>query len=877
LRKSNKKLYVLSVVPIVAILYFLTATGIQDDSMWDISTNEYYQQGANFELFALTYEECQKWPTNVQQARNCPTSSSSGGSSSTSTEKDYGSIYTPTPTPTTSWWDNIFTPTSSSTTSSSSTSSSTTSTSTVFSCQSNVAMFYKDDERNTWRGYGSTWTEIRGLELTPRDSDKGKIIAIKGDVYMKCDWNGNGSIKLTSATTRTIVTDGFLAGTYSYSGQGSSRGVGINAFTSDMYAEDYDFHLINGHKTKIGEINHITESQLESIENYLSPITYQGGNDHVGITFATTLSPKFVLSNDFGVTKTGITENHISSMLFTSTLQEPEVKISNQRNTPMKIESITNANTYEDLMYVHFEIPYNTLDTGIDVSKSDRQIKIISSMRDYDSREGSPIIKLTHGSEVIKITSIKVEKSGDSQRFVTYFTMPIDSSNGEWTVTIENVNRPDMSSSEKFVINNSTPAPVCDPDKKYQQRDDCYSGPVDVYPDEVTQLEDLRVGVIWKVKDSGGKTLDQGNSLVDGNSIIPQLNELALISEIVDDRSGDTLKFYQIMIQPIIQFDDKSQDINKYRYAQSYNPLNIPITLSIPDDQGAGTKTKYIERTASGTGYYKLLGTGYMSQADADFLADNAGYEVGDRFTVEAKIGGEFTLTSNTNKDYNFVFDDVKITKEFQYGIKGESLNPSEQKQKDDEWNDCLEQIDQSGRYKIPNYDGWNDGFQCQTVDEYDKQQCENNGMIWSTVGIIDYGGYCVEDVGLPPNPSEDELKTAQEKCEDSQSDSGSYTWNVGQEMCIFNPDPISPQPRNGGEDDDVDDVGSSSGNLQLCSPGQSISDCFKDLQIKQSSLINLDDNTIMIIGIIFAVLILVAIIARRRQPSYGGLMSRYG
>ena len=149
MRKSNKKLYVLSVVPIVAILYFLTATGIQDDSMWDISTNEYYQQGANFELFALTYEECQKWPTNVQQARNCPTSSSSGGSSSTSTEKDYGSIYTPTPTPTTSWWDNIYTPTSSTTQSS-------TPEPTIFSCKSNVVMYYKDDQRNSWRQYGST-------------------------------------------------------------------------------------------------------------------------------------------------------------------------------------------------------------------------------------------------------------------------------------------------------------------------------------------------------------------------------------------------------------------------------------------------------------------------------------------------------------------------------------------------------------------------------------------------------------------------------------------------------------------------------------------------------------------------------------------------
>jgi hypothetical protein len=875
LRKSNKKLYVLSVVPIIAILYFLTATGIQDDSMWDISTNEYYQQGANFELFALTYEECQKWPVNVQQARNCPTSSNDYASIYGPINPETGAVDIPT-IPSPSWWDNIFTPTPTPDPADINKYP----TPTIFSCKSNVVMYYKDDQRNSWRQYGSTWTDIGSLDLSSTTGG-GKITDIKGDVYMKCDWRGNGEIQLKSGTTRTVFLDGFLVG----SGSGAGQGTGMALSTPKTDSLDRNVDLKNGVKTLVGTIAELNENDIDRMEQYLKPIVK---GKYLGITFGVTLNPTFVLNGYSTVDKTGSTFQHMSSMKFTKLLEAPTIpKVATSRGEATEIISITH-NTLD------IKNNANSLDTSLDpqcntiTCNTKHQIKIVTTMSKYLPDEGSPLIKITDPKgKTVGVTAImgktQTGSGGHTQYFTTYYSLQSNSHEGTWKVEMTNVNRSNVANSS-FYVQNIDPTPVDCPeyDKNgnpiiYQQRDECYTGNTPS-PDEVTQLEDLRVGVIWKVKDGGGKTLDEGNSLVDGNSIIPQLTELALISEIVDDRSGDTQKFYQIMIQPIIQFDDKSQDINKYRYAQSYNPLNIPITLSIPDDKGAGTKTKYIERTASGTGYYKLLGTGYMSQADADFLADNAGYEVGDRFTVEAKIGGEFTLTSNTNKDYNFVFDDVKITKEFQYGIKGESI-PSEQKQKDDEWNDCLEQIDQFGRNKIPNYDGWNDGFQCSTVDEYDKQQCENNGMAWSTVGIIDYGGYCVDDVGLPPNPTEDELKTAQEKCEDSQSNSGSYTWNVGQEMCIFNPDPTSTQPRNGGEDDDDvdDDVGSSSGNLQLCSPGQSISDCIKDLQINNQSLINFDDNTIMIIGIIFAVLILVAIIARRRKPSYGGLMNRYG
>ena len=865
-KKTNRKLYVLAVIPLFAMLYFLTANPLQDDSMWDISTNEYIQRGANFELFALTYEECQNWPDSVQQARNCPSSpstSSPSTSSSTSSSTGYGSIYNPAPA--TSWWDNIFTPSSPSSTSSTSsdrpassgareTSSKSSSSTTNFSCQSNVEMYYKDDDRNKWIKYGSTWTGIMGLELTPKsNSEKGKINEIKGDVYMKCDWTGNGSIKLISATTRTIVSDGFSAGTESYSGQGSNNYVGIAGYNSDMYAEDYDFHLINGYKTKIGEINHITESQLETIESYLNPITYQssnncGDNSCVGITFTTTLSPKFVLND---VTKVGITENHLSSMLFTSTLQEAKVVVANQKTSIMNIESITQGNSYENLMGTQ-----NSLDTSIDVSKFDRQIKIISSMRDYDSREGSPTIKLTHGSEVIKITAIKAEKSGDSQRFVTYYSMPIDSTEGTWTVTIENVNRPDMSSSEKFVINNSTPAPLdCNPDKTYQLRDECYTGPDPdaVDQDEVKQLEDLRVGVIWKVKDGGGKTLDQGNSLVDGNSVIP-IPQLALISEVVDDRTGSTSKFYQIMIQPIIQFDDKSQNINKYRLAQSYNPLNIPITLSIPDDQSAGTIPKYIQATQTGTGYYKILGTGYMSQADADKLAETAKYGIGDRFTVEAKIGGEFALTSNTNNDYNFKFDDVKISQEFQYGVIGESEDPKKASEDDKKWNDCLEQG------KNPSFDNFLGQFTCETDEQIVENECKIRGDSWKD-------GICIVDVGLEIDPSENEIEKAIKECAelDKQSDSSvRYTWNVGQEICLSETEITNTQPR--GDVDDVEiDVDTTNGKIIT----------INDVDLSNLDLDLTDDTTLVVIAIIVAILVVIAIVSRRQNRSYG-LMNRY-
>ena len=166
----------------------------------------------------------------------------------------------------------------------------------------------------------------------------------------------------------------------------------------------------------------------------------------------------------------------------------------------------------------------------------------------------------------------------------------------------------------------------------YQPRDQpCYSGQntnSDDDDDELKQLEDLRVGVLWEVRDTLGRTLQctgcQGNSFVDGGSVIPQLEELELISQVVDDRTGDTIKFYQIQIQPILKFDSTESftPFTNWDFAQSYDSKKIPITLSIVGE--TATKTKYIQQSYQGSSTYKLLGTGFMSQDDSDILAETA-------------------------------------------------------------------------------------------------------------------------------------------------------------------------------------------------------------------------------------------------------------
>ena len=295
-------------------------------------------------------------------------------------------------------------------------------------------------------------------------------------------------------------------------------------------------------------------------------------------------------------------------------------------------------------------------------------------------------------------------------------------------------------------------------------------------------------------------------------------------------------------------------------FAQSYDSKKIPITLSIVGE--TETKTKYIQQSYQGSSTYKLLGTGFMSQDDSDILAETANYDVGDRFTVEANIGGEFVLRNTiTNNEYDFKFDGVKISQEFQYGVKGDS-NPNNNNQDNQEWNECLETLDNFSRYKVPNYNGIFDTFQCQTQDEYDKQQCESNGNIWSTEGIIDYGGFCKAPIDISNNPTDDELQKAIDECNEQENS----TWDQAQLMCLIKSEPPNIQPRNV---DTVDvDVDTQNGKI-ISINGENLGLDFG------TNIVEGIDNLYLIAVVVGFVAVIVALRARR-QSSYG-LMNRYG
>ena len=243
-----------------------------------------------------------------------------------------------------------------------------------------------------------------------------------------------------------------------------------------------------------------------------------------------------------------------------------------------------------------------------------------------------------------------------------------------------------------------------------------------------------------------------------------------------------------------------------------------------------------------------------MSQDDADKLAETAKYGIGDRFTVEAKIGGEFALRSNTNNEYNFKFDDVKISQEFQFGVIGESENKLKASEDDKKWNDCLEQG------KNPSFDNFLGGFSCQTDEQYAENECKERGDSWIE-------GSCIADVGLEIDPSENEIDNAIDVCYelDKQSDSSvRYTWNVGQELCISETEITNTQPR--GDVDDVEiDVDTTNGKIIT----------INDVDLSNLDLDLTDDTTLVVIAIIIAILVVIAIVSRRQNRSYG-LMNRY-
>ena len=815
-KNSNKKIIIVVIaVVIVGFIAFDWISGFSDGALDDISTNEYIERGASFELFALA-DICKINPSYIL----CHLADTET-TSTPDEDEDEAEV-------------------------------------TQFNCKSNVVMYYKDEQRNSWRQYGSTWSDIGTFDLSSSIGG-GKIKAIKGDVYIKCDWNGNGEIQLKSGTTKTSFLDGFLFGTGTGAGQGTGAPVGIPAKIDNL---NKNVDLKKRVKTLVGTIAELDQNDIDKIEQKLNPIV---NGKYVGITFGVNLYPTFVLNGY--KTSSPTVDQHMSSMKFSKILEAPTIPtVSNSRNEATQIVSITHVST-------ELKNNANSLDTSLDPQcnyidcNTKHQIRIQTLMSKYLPDEGSPLITITDptfGSTPLKITSVLGKTVGDTQYFNTFYSLPSNSKEGTWKVEMTNPNRSNVAKATFYVQNIDRNPIQCVEGANYQPRDECYSGPItNSDDDELKILEDLRVGVLWEVRDSLGRTLQctgcQGNSFVDGGSVIPQLEELELISQVVDDRTGDTIKFYQIQIQPILKFDSTESftPFTNWDFAQSYDSKKIPITLSIVGE--TATKTKYIQQSYQGSSTYKLLGTGFMSQDDSDILAETANYDVGDRFTVEANIGGEFVLRNTiTNNEYDFKFDGVKISQEFQYGVKGDS-NPNNP-ENNDEWNECLQTLDNSSRYKVPNYDGWNDGFQCQTVDEYEKQQCESNGNIWSTEGIIDYGGFCKAPIDISNNPEDDELQKAIDECNELENP----IWDQAQLMCLIKTEPPNQQPRNG-EKVDVD-VDTKNGKI-ISINGENLG---LDLG---TNIVEGIDNIYLIAVVVGFVAVIVALRARR-QSSYG-LMNR--
>ena len=715
-------------------------------------------------------------------------------------------------------------------------------------------MYYKDDQRNTWRQYGDTWTNIGSLDLSSVYG--GKITDIKGDAYIKCDWSGNGEIQLKSGTARTTIVDGFLFGTGAGSGEGTGGLVGLSAQTGNL---DKNVDLKKKVRTFVGTVVTLDESDIATMENYLKPIS---NGKFLGITFGVTLDPTFKLNGNKISDPT--TYQHKSSMKFSKLLESftGTPTQSNSMSFPITIEKIETSIGKKNL-----KNNMNKLDTTRDDMKYN-QILILTSMTKYLSDEGSPLITVTSPSNVQQKfgTTLGTTSSDGKQFFKTYWTLPYDSQQGEWTVSITNVNR-SGGSTATFEVKNT---------------DQSQSTPVDdlvtdeIHAKELKDLEDLRVGVMWTAKDSNNRSIDgaSGNSFTDGNSIVPSLVSLD-ISRIVDDRYLDqTTPFSQINIQPIIKFDsdDPFVEIKNYRYMPNNNQLAIQIVLSIPDDPNSATKQKFIQGTPQGNGEWRILGTGQLTQADADTLAESAGYEVGTKFTVEAKISTVkdrvVELSSlKSNLDYSFVFDDVTLTQTFQYGVIGTDLDPADQKLFDEKWDKCI------ADGKVPKNLG-NLRQECITQEEVQKRQCEDNSEgdagEWNSsrkmceVPNIVNGS----EVPITSTSSEAEIENAIDSCESVQG----QNWDKGTNMCIKITTTETPVTRGDTEPETETKITTTNGNLQLCGSNQSITECIADLQAPSL----LDDNVIIIIVIAITLLIVIAIISSRRQNRSYGLMNRY-
>ena len=784
-KKTNQKLYALAVIPVVAILYFLTANPIQDNSMWDISTNEYIQRGADFELFAMTCSPY--WSESFKKTMGCDEPTSTPTPSSPPSTVDYtGDFY----------------------------------------CKSNVVMSYNDDVRQRWIQYGDTWRDV-DLNLASTLGG-GKVDEIKGVINMKCDWNGNGSVKLLSGNVGTFVLNGWNGGSYTIPK--------INDYLMP------NTKLENGVKTEVGVIN-ILESDIDKIEKMLSV----DSSNNVGITFTVDIDSKFLLN---GIDTVNSKSIHQSSMKFTKLLEEVKVVTqANSRYFPITIESI------ERTAYPALDLMGSSgdkLNTSLDIKKN--QIKITTSMTKYLSDEGSPTVEIQGPDGTYKKISARLaEKVGDKQYFETYWTLPLDSKQGTWNVFVKNINR-DQSGSSSFYVQNNVQNTVTTTTTTTATTD----------PDELKDLEDLRVGVMWTAKDGNGGTISGvgGNSITDGNAVIPMLS--LDISRITDDRFLDrTTPFSQINIQPIIQFDSDDAFVEMKNY-DLQNKILL-FQLSIPDDQRAGTIPRQIQMMPQGNGEMLILGFGTLTQSNADTLAETAGYAVGDRFTVEAKIGGNFELTSQkTNNDYQFTFDDVKLTQTFQYGVIGTDLDPSEQKGFDEKWNKCI------ADGKVPKNLG-NLRQECITQEEVQKRQCEDDSEgdagEWNSSRKMCEVPNMVNgsEVPITSTSSEAEIENAIDSCESVKG----QNWDKGTNMCIKITTTETPVTR--GDTEPETKITATNGNLQLCGSNQSITECIADLQAPSL----LDDNVIIIIVIAITILIVIAIISKRQNRSYG-LMNRY-
>jgi hypothetical protein len=535
-------------------------------------------------------------------------------------------------------------------------------------CKDTVKMFYKTS--SGYSSYGSSSFSYYPVtqDLSSRASGE-TITGLKGEIWVNCDLPSGISSLSATGTYLTIFEDGW------------GRQLGFNWLHTESGSLNIPGLIYDGVDKKLS-IFTVSQSELDKIEKGLT-------TDSLGrVAFTTTTD----LADLKWTTNTGVTQNSPAALMQSSMRFNQDLEPISPDATP---DVATNINQPFTIETVYQTITTDSIKNGVKAldttTAKGNQITITMKMNDWLSEEGKPQadIKKPNGALYQRVAFTLDHMSGDDAVFLGRVSIPQLKDPGTWKIEGHNINRNSVPTAT-FIVTFTAPTP--DPVDSTLPQDQCEAsgGTYDTAsssctlsisnPTTPTQTDEItysRIGIIWTAVDKSDNKIDGGDSRSDGTAgeLIGNLVPQSVISETILTNADTSIGFKHYGIKPYFTISESNTKsgidlakVGKYQVQSSF----IKMDMTMIDGSNPTPITKgVIPSTINAAAPNEIIPLGELRLTvdDVENIAKKNSLDIGDVFTVEAKLKGDFTIV---DRDSGQVFlgstDGTVFTQNFVFG-----------------------------------------------------------------------------------------------------------------------------------------------------------------------------------------------------------------